>query len=157
ALPASLDDAKAENELGEIQRLLVLWDPDGRIRELQALIAAWFSGPEKEKLVRERLDRAEYALTHDLPRAIDKRDVVWAADLRHLILNEIIRALYYRNNRFLRRLKGVDLEVETFAIKPRGFVRKIREAASVGAGDAIRSLRDLLEETRNCPQGSPAS
>lgn len=155
-LPDRLDDAKAENELAEIQRLLVLWDPDGQIGELQALIAEWFKKPEKQKIILERLSRAEYALTHDLPRAVNKGDVVWAEDLRHHVLNEVIRALYYQNNRFVRRLKGVDLEIEVFPIKPRSFVQRIREAAMAAAKDTNQLLRELLEDVRNCQQSTPA-
>lgn len=85
----------------------------------------------------------------DFPRALDKNDVVWAEDCRHSVLSELVRVVYYKNDRFLRRLKGVDLELEEFPRKPRGFIRAVREIAAADPGQALPRLRELLKHVKS--------
>ncbi|MBI3944397.1 MAG: hypothetical protein HY321_00605 [Armatimonadetes bacterium] len=142
----TLDDAKAENELGEIQRAIVLWDPQRLIAGLQGLIAGWFRTGAKADLIFERLNRAEYEIRQHLPRGLAIGDVVWAEESRRNALNELIRALYYLNDRFLRRLKGIDLEVEGFGSQPTKFIPRVRTIAVSDLRASLPLLRELVDD-----------
>jgi len=142
----TLDDAKAENELGEIQRLILLWDPQGLQADLQSMVGDWFQTDGKRQIIEKRLARAEHETTQHLPRALAKGDVVWAEDSRRNALNELIRVVYYLNNRFLRRLKGVDIELRHFEIKPPEFVGRIRAVATCGLRSSVPALAELLQD-----------
>jgi len=148
SLPKTLDDAKAENELGEVQRTLLLWDPQGSQADLKRIVGSWFETKGKEELVSKRLTRAEYEITNHLPRALGRGDAAWAEESRRNALNELIRIVYYLNNRFLRRLKSVDLELQAFRIKPSDFVSRIRRAAISDPRAALPILTDLLADVR---------
>jgi predicted nucleotidyltransferase len=142
----TLDDAKAENELGEIQRLLLLWDPNGLQAGLKRTLDEWFQTDGKAQIIERRLARAEFGVAQHLPRALAQGDVVWAEESRRNALNEIIRVVYYTNNRFLRRLKGVDIELRAFAAQPPEFVRRIRAVATADLGSSLPLLRELFDE-----------
>jgi predicted nucleotidyltransferase len=141
-----LDDALAENDLAELQRALVLWDPDGHVARLQGIVRDWFGTPKKKALIDQRMARAEFEVAQHLPRALARGDAVWAEEARRSALNEMIRVVYYLNNRFLRRLKSVDTEIETFGIAPANLTRRVRKIAISDPGTALPQLQDLLTD-----------
>jgi len=152
----TLDDAKAENELGEIQRLLLLYDPRGLQADLKRTVDAWFETDGKAEIIERRLARAEYEITQHLPRALANGDVVWAEESRRNAMNELIRVVYYLNNRFLRRLKGIDIEARDFALKPPEFIPRIRAVATADLGSSLALLRELYEDVARLADRRPS-
>ncbi len=141
----SLDDALAENEVGEIQRSRVLFDPEGVIEGLRRIISDRMTrlGP---RLARERVDRARATIEEDLPRALACDDLVWAEECHRNALNELVRVVYYLNGRLLRRLKGVEDDMEGLDVKPADCSGRLRRIAGAPVAEALPELEALLAE-----------
>lgn len=108
-------------------------------------------------LLSERLERARYDIENHIPRALAGQDYIWAEECRRSALNEIIRAVFYMNGLFLRRLKGVPTEAEKLAIRPEGYSEKLKLIATSPVATALPHLSALFGEVAALSEIGPMS